>query len=88
MYVTDQPAFLNAVVESETILSPMDLLRTLQSIEQALGRDPLQTRQRFGPRCIDLDIISYASITLSTPDLELPHPRLHEREFVLRPLCE
>ncbi|KAI8058135.1 Dihydropteroate synthase-like protein [Syncephalis plumigaleata] len=86
MYVEDQPMFLNATCKIRTSLSPKDLLTVLKRIEAELGRDFNTIRN--GPRVIDLDILFYDNITLDTPDLVIPHPRLAEREFVLRPLCD
>jgi 2-amino-4-hydroxy-6-hydroxymethyldihydropteridine diphosphokinase len=89
---TDQPRFLNAAALLETNLSPLDLLHHLLAIEQAMGRD-CSTAPPKGPRIIDLDLLLYISDTgvpeiLSTSDLTLPHPSLHERRFVLAPLTE
>jgi 2-amino-4-hydroxy-6-hydroxymethyldihydropteridine diphosphokinase len=89
---TDQPRFLNAAALLETTLSPLDLLHHLLAIEQAMGRDR-STAPPKGPRIIDLDLLLYLSATgvpeiLSTNDLTLPHPSLHERRFVLAPLAE
>jgi 2-amino-4-hydroxy-6-hydroxymethyldihydropteridine diphosphokinase len=89
---TDQPRFLNAAALLETNLSPLDLLHHLLAIEQAMGRDR-STAPPKGPRIIDLDLLLYISDTgvpeiLSTSDLTLPHPSLHERRFVLAPLTE
>lgn len=88
MYVTNQPSFLNAACEVESDLEPEALLQAVKQIERDLGRDPNGVRN--GPRPIDLDIITYGtrSINSKTPDLQVPHPRLREREFVLRPLCD
>jgi 2-amino-4-hydroxy-6-hydroxymethyldihydropteridine diphosphokinase / dihydropteroate synthase len=88
MYVTDQPPFLNAVAEIRTDLKPRALLRALQSIETDLGRD--RNAPRFGPRPIDLDIVLYGKsvVELSNNVLTIPHARLHERMFVLQPLCD
>ena len=88
----DQPRFLNAAALLETNLSPLDLLHHLLAIEQAMGRDR-STAPPKGPRIIDLDLLLYLSATgvpeiLSTLDLTLPHPSLHERRFVLAPLAE
>lgn len=83
--VTDQPWFLNTVVELETTLSPRELLARCKQIERALGR---QDRERYGPREIDLDILLYGDIVLHEPDLIIPHPELHRRRFVLVPLLE
>jgi 2-amino-4-hydroxy-6-hydroxymethyldihydropteridine diphosphokinase len=81
----DQPAFLNMVVRAETELSPPELLDHLKSLESTLGRIPTF---RNGPRQIDLDILFYDDLVLDTPPLVIPHPRLHERAFVLVPLAE
>jgi 2-amino-4-hydroxy-6-hydroxymethyldihydropteridine diphosphokinase len=82
---TDQPAFLNMVVHGETVLLPADLLRELKRIEVELGRQP---NFRYGPRLIDLDILFYGQQTLELENLAIPHPRLHERAFVLVPLSD
>jgi 2-amino-4-hydroxy-6-hydroxymethyldihydropteridine diphosphokinase len=80
-----QPWFLNCVVEAETSLEPRELLEALQSIERGLGsRKPVPR----GPRIIDLDILFYAGAVIHTEGIEIPHPRLHERRFVLVPLAE
>ena len=84
-YVTDQPAFLNMVVCGDTRLEPEDLLRRLKKIERDLGRTPTL---RYGPRLIDLDIIFFGDRLVDAPGLVIPHPRLAERVFVLRPLCD
>jgi len=83
--VTDQPNFLNMAVEGETRLPPLDLLHFLKDLEHSLGRLP---SVRYGPRLIDIDILFYADLLLDTPELVLPHPRLHERAFVLVPLAD
>ena len=83
--VTEQPAFLNQVLRGETALAPGDVLRYLKSIEDRLGR---KKSVRYGPRAIDLDILFYDQLVLDTPALTLPHPRLHERAFVLVPLAD
>ena len=84
--VVDQPRFLNAVVRIETSLAPRALLDRLLAVERSLGR----TRDgvRFGPRTIDLDLLLYGAAVVDEPGLEVPHPRLHERRFVLEPLAE
>ena len=81
-----QPPFLNAVAELETDEPPRELLARLLAVERGLGR----TREgpRFGPRTIDLDLLVYGDLELDEPGLTLPHPRLHERLFVLEPLAE
>ena len=83
---TDQDWFVNAVVKISTRLSPSDLLDELQAIQRGLGRkaDPI----RFGPRVIDLDILFYDDQVMHTPELEIPHPRMHKRAFVLQPICD
>ncbi len=83
----DQPQFLNAAVIVETSLTPHELLGTLLGIEAAFGRDREHTL-RDGPRTLDLDLLTYDDLILSEPSLTLPHPRLHERAFVLVPLAE
>lgn len=83
--VTAQPDFYNAAAIVATELGPYDLLRRLKALEVELGRVPTF---RWGPRTIDLDILTYDDITLDDPDLTLPHARLHERAFALVPLAE
>ncbi len=80
-----QAWFLNAVVEAETALMPQQLLRALMGIEHALGRRRTIAR---GPRTLDLDILFYGSSVIHAPDLEVPHPRMERRRFVLAPLAE
>jgi 2-amino-4-hydroxy-6-hydroxymethyldihydropteridine diphosphokinase len=82
---TDQPAFLNQVVEVETDLDPWELLAYLKEIERQLGRRP---SIRNGPRVIDLDILFYNDRIIDMPGITVPHPRLHERGFVLAPLAD
>lgn len=79
-----QPTFLNAVLEAETSLKPGALLAYLKDIEIRLGRQP---GFRNGPRAIDLDVLFYDQQIVALPGLEIPHPRLHERAFVLVPLA-
>jgi 2-amino-4-hydroxy-6-hydroxymethyldihydropteridine diphosphokinase len=81
----DQPKFLNQILKVETYLEPLPLLRHLKRLEIALGR---KATFRNGPRLIDIDILFYDDLILETPDLILPHPRLHERGFVLLPLMD
>jgi 2-amino-4-hydroxy-6-hydroxymethyldihydropteridine diphosphokinase len=83
-----QPAFVNLVVEARTTLEPVRLWRRLQEIERALGRVPEEERARWGPRPIDLDLLLYGACVLREPDLQIPHPRMHQRRFVLVPLTE
>lgn len=82
---TTQPAFLNAAARVSTALSALDLLQHLKGLEEKLGRQP---SFRYGPRLIDLDILFYDALVLETPGLTIPHPRLHERAFVLIPLAD
>lgn len=77
--------FLNGVVQLETDITPHSLLAMLQEIERALGRDE---DHRSGPRTIDLDILFYGARRIDEPGLTIPHPRLHQRRFVLMPLNE
>jgi 2-amino-4-hydroxy-6-hydroxymethyldihydropteridine diphosphokinase len=85
--VTDQPAFINAVIIVTTSLPPRGLLARAQAIERALGRNRANER-RWGPRPIDIDILAYNDLSIREPDLTLPHPHLFERAFVLLPLAE
>jgi 2-amino-4-hydroxy-6-hydroxymethyldihydropteridine diphosphokinase len=84
---TDQPHFLNAVVVLETELDPHALLEGLLRIEQEFGRDR-SAGIRNGPRTLDLDILVFGDLRVSEPSLELPHPRMLERGFVMIPLAE
>ncbi|MBL8350644.1 MAG: 2-amino-4-hydroxy-6-hydroxymethyldihydropteridine diphosphokinase [Burkholderiaceae bacterium] len=79
------PDFFNAVAAIETTLAPEALLAVLQALEQAFGR---QRPYRHAPRTLDLDLLLHGDALRSTPQLTLPHPRLHQRAFVLRPLLE
>ena len=81
-----QDEFINAVALVETGLDPVALLRVLQSIENDMGRQ--RGGRRWGPRIIDIDLLLYGDTSLRSPQLELPHPRMHERAFVMVPLCE
>ena len=85
---TDKPAYLNGVAVLRTELSPRTLLRELRRIELAHGRDRSEHAERWGDRTLDLDLIVHGEARLSTEDLTLPHPRAHERDFVLRPWAE
>jgi 2-amino-4-hydroxy-6-hydroxymethyldihydropteridine diphosphokinase len=80
-----QPWFLNCVVEAETSLMPRQLLHALQGIERAFGSRKLVAR---GPRIIDLDILFYGASVIRTEEMEIPHPRMAQRRFVLVPLAE
>jgi 2-amino-4-hydroxy-6-hydroxymethyldihydropteridine diphosphokinase len=85
--LADQPRFLNAVVALDTGLKPRALLQGLLRIEQEFGRNR-STGIRNGPRTLDLDILVYGDEQISEPGLEIPHPRMEERDFVLIPLVE
>ena len=82
---TDQPAFLNQVVEVRTALAPEDLLSRLLQVERELGR---VRNERWGPRNIDLDLLAFGDRNFKTSRLVLPHPELHHRRFVLQPWAE
>jgi len=82
-----QAPFVNLCIAVETTLSPRDLLARAQAIELKLGRDRAHEK-RWGPRTADIDIIAYGDLALDELGLTLPHPRLFERAFVLRPLAE
>ena len=84
--VVDQPPFLNGAVALDTTLSPRELLDVLLDIERELGR--VRDGERWGPRTIDLDLLVYGDEVVDEPGLRVPHPRLHERRFVLEPLAE
>jgi 2-amino-4-hydroxy-6-hydroxymethyldihydropteridine diphosphokinase len=90
VYETDpvgppQPDYLNAVVMVETLLSARELLEACLGVEQAMGRE---RSERWAPRTIDLDVLSYGQEEIDEPGLVVPHPRMHERGFVLVPLLE
>ena len=82
---TEQPAFLNQVVQVETDLAPLELLACVKQVEVNMGRLPMF---RYGPRLIDIDLLFYGDQVVQLPELSVPHPRLHERAFVLAPLAE
>ncbi len=81
----EQPNYLNAICIAESDIPAADLLALLHGIEKTLGRERIE---RWGPRTIDLDLIQYGTILSSAQELELPHPRAHERKFVLEPWYE
>ena len=83
--LTDQPDFLNMVVEIATTLSPRKLLDFVKAVEKELGR---QAGPRFGPRLIDIDLLLYGDQVVDEPDLQIPHASLHVRAFALVPLAE
>ncbi len=81
----DQPWFVNIAVEAETELAPAAVLQTLRAIETQMGSKKLVAK---GPRLIDMDILLYGNEVIDTPELQVPHPRMHLRRFVLEPLSE
>jgi 2-amino-4-hydroxy-6-hydroxymethyldihydropteridine diphosphokinase len=85
--IEDQPKFLNGVAMVATTLGARELLVELLTIERRLGRDRAASSPG-GPRPIDLDLLLYGSATVDEPGLQIPHPRLHERRFVLEPLAD
>jgi 2-amino-4-hydroxy-6-hydroxymethyldihydropteridine diphosphokinase len=82
----DQDWFVNYVVKIATALDPLALLGKLKSIEQNAGRT--RDAVRFGPRVLDMDIIFYDDMQMDHPELIIPHPRMHKRRFVLKPVCD
>lgn len=84
-YVLDQPVFFNIALKGHTELQPKALLTYLKQLEEQIGR---AKTIRFGPREIDIDIIFYNRLVLNKPNLQIPHPRMAERGFVLRPLAD
>ncbi|MBF9255427.1 2-amino-4-hydroxy-6-hydroxymethyldihydropteridine diphosphokinase [Pontibacter sp. 172403-2] len=82
---TDQPAFLNQVLEVQTALTPEQVLQSINAIEQELGR---VRQEHWGARVIDIDIMFYDDLVLQTQRLTIPHPQLHLRRFTLMPLAE
>ncbi len=83
--VEDQPRFINMTIEVETDKTPAELLHFLKGIEKEIGRTETA---KWGPRVIDLDILFYDDVVTDEPGLQIPHPRMREREFVLKPLAE
>ena len=83
--VEEQPKFKNMAVEAKTDLAPNELLKLLKETETEMGRGH---STRWGPRVIDLDILFYDDLVIRTEDLEIPHPGIQDREFVLKPLAE
>ena len=83
-----QPDFVNAVIIIETNLEPEELLLVAQAIEGAHGRERNENTVKWGPRFLDIDLIKCDEMLINSPDLTIPHPRAHEREFVLRPWNE
>jgi 2-amino-4-hydroxy-6-hydroxymethyldihydropteridine diphosphokinase len=82
----DQPDYVNAVVVMDTLLSPTGFLQALTRIEDLQGR--ARDGEKWGPRIIDLDLLMYGKQKINTPDLTVPHPGMHERDFVIVPLSE
>ena len=82
----DQDWFVNYAVKIETLLDPLNLLGRLKSIESEVGRT--RSSVRFGPRVLDMDIIFYDELVMDHRMLVIPHPRMHKRRFVLKPLCD
>ncbi len=82
----DQDWFVNIALKVETVLDPFQLLNQLKSIQHRAGRtvDPI----RFGPRILDMDIVLYDDLVMNSPELIVPHPRMHKRRFVLMPICD
>ncbi len=84
----DQPKYINTACAITTSLLPRRLLEACRAIEEQLGRNRQKETIRWGPRLIDIDILLYDDIVMNEPELVIPHPRMHEREFVLKPLRE
>lgn len=84
----EQPDFVNAVAAIDTALAPRALLDSLLGIERAHGRERDAEARRWGPRTLDLDLLLYGDASIDESGLHVPHPHLHERAFVLVPLCE
>ena len=80
-----QGTFINAAAEASTLLPPRPFLQALHDVEDMFGRE---RRERWGPRTLDLDLLLYDDCIVDEPDLQVPHPRMHRRRFVLEPLCE
>jgi 2-amino-4-hydroxy-6-hydroxymethyldihydropteridine diphosphokinase len=82
----DQDWFINYAVKIQTVLDPLQLLNTLSTIQRQAGR--IRNKIRFGPRVLDMDIILYDDLVIHSNKLTIPHPRMHKRRFVLRPICD
>lgn len=80
--------FVNAAVKVDTLLSPRGVLEATQSIERIMGRTEKSANRQYHDRLIDIDILIYDDVKVDEPDLKIPHPLMHEREFVMRPLGE
>jgi 2-amino-4-hydroxy-6-hydroxymethyldihydropteridine diphosphokinase len=83
-----QPDYLNAVVAVETALSPRGLLGVAKALEAEAGREPPEPGKRWGPRPLDIDVLMVGDERVDEPDLVVPHPRIHQRAFVLAPLAD
>lgn len=83
-----QPQYLNAVVAVDTTLSPRDLLGVAKALESEAGREPPGPENRWGPRPLDIDVLIVGDERVDEPDLVVPHPRIHQRAFVLAPLAD
>jgi 2-amino-4-hydroxy-6-hydroxymethyldihydropteridine diphosphokinase len=83
-----QPDYLNAVVGVETELSPRELLGVAKALEAEAGREPPEAEGRWGPRPLDIDVLMVGDLRVDEPDLVVPHPRIHQRSFVLAPLAD
>ncbi|CAN2039823.1 2-amino-4-hydroxy-6-hydroxymethyldihydropteridinediphosphokinase [Candidatus Magnetomoraceae bacterium gMMP-15] len=86
LYVEDQDWFVNGVFKIKTNLDPFELLDQAKAVERDAGRDFKTIR--FGPRILDLDILFFDDLVINTNKLILPHPKIHERRFVLQPICD
>lgn len=84
---SEQGKYLNAAAEIETTLSPQKLLSVMHEVEEALGRDR-SAEKRWGPRTCDLDMLLFGTVIINTPEVTVPHPRLHQRLFVLHAMVE
>jgi 2-amino-4-hydroxy-6-hydroxymethyldihydropteridine diphosphokinase len=82
----EQDWFINAAIQIDTLLTPYQLLALLEAIQLKIGR--VHESVRFGPRILDLDIILYNDLVLDSEKLVIPHPRMHKRRFVLKPICD
>ncbi|PKB79190.1 MAG: 2-amino-4-hydroxy-6-hydroxymethyldihydropteridine diphosphokinase [SAR202 cluster bacterium Io17-Chloro-G9] len=82
---SQQPDFLNCILEAQATLTPRQVLASVKALERGMGRQPVA---RYGPRLIDVDILFYGGETVDSPDLQIPHPRLQQRAFVLVPLAD
>ncbi len=83
----DQPKYLNGAARLDATIPPRELLARCRTVEQALGRRR-EEETRWGPRTCDLDILLFGQVTMNAPELTIPHPRMHQRLFVLRPLSQ